>query len=207
MTSPPIESSTARAAESSEPRYPPGLRGRALRVYAVIFRWAESGWARTAAGVYGIVQGSVMPGPSDALFIPLSIADPRRAITFAVWSVAGLTLGSLIAYCIGAFAFEQVGLTIIGWLGFTPLQVEALRGRFAENGWLVILLGSMPLLSPKLTAIVAGAFGYSLPIFMLIVFAVRATRFFTVALLIRYAGARMTAWVERKLGRSLIGAT
>ncbi len=180
-----------------------GFAALALRVYGVIYRWAESGWARTATGVYGLVQASVMPGPSDALFLPLSVADPKRAPTFAAWAVGGATLGSLIAYLIGVFAFDQVGLTIVGWLGFSPAQLENVRTLFAEKGWAVIILGSMPMMSPKLVSIAAGAFGYPLPAFLAIIFGVRAVRFFAVALLIRFAGERITAWLERKLGRPL----
>ncbi|HJU90019.1 MAG TPA: VTT domain-containing protein [Gemmatimonadaceae bacterium] len=199
--------STPRAENAAVARKPRGVRGWVLRIYSRIYRWAESGWARTATGTYGLVQGSVMPGPSDALFLPLSVADPKRAPTFAAWSVAGLTVGSLIAYCIGVFAFDQVGVTIIGWLGFSPEQLERVRVLFAEKGWVVIVLGSLPMASPKLTAIAAGAFGYPLPVFIVIVFIVRAVRFFAVAFLIRYAGERMTAWIERKLGRPLTAAT
>jgi membrane protein YqaA with SNARE-associated domain len=208
MTDPTPDPSTSRAAAvPPAPGTTPGARGRVLRVYSRIYRWAESGWARTATGAYGVVQGSVMPGPSDALFLPLSVADPRRAPTFAAWSVAGLTIGSFIAYLIGVFAFDQIGLTIIGWLGFTPEQLDRVRVHFAERGWMVIVLGSMPMMSPKLTAIAAGAFGYPLPVFIAIVFAVRALRFFAVAFLIRYASERMTGWIERKLGRPLTAAT
>jgi membrane protein YqaA with SNARE-associated domain len=207
MTTPTPDLSTPTAAEAHPAPGPRGARGAFLRVYGAIYRWAESGWARSATGVYGVVQGSVMPGPSDALFLPLSVADPKRATTFAAWSVAGLTIGSLIAYCIGVFAFDQVGLRIIGALGFSAEQLARVRVLFAEKGWLVILLGSMPMASPKLTAIAAGAFGYPLPIFIAIVFAVRAARFFAVALLIRYAGERIQRWIERRLGRPLTAAT
>ena len=47
--------------------------------------WAESGWAGPAVGVWGVLQSSVVPGPSDTLLIPLGIAwSAPRLINLAL---------------------------------------------------------------------------------------------------------------------------
>ena len=93
------------------------------RVIAALHRWAESGWAGTATATWEILQSSVVPGPSGAVFAPLAIADPERAPRLAVWATAGAIIGGCIAYLIGAQAFEGLGRSLIN--DFLPPQAQA----------------------------------------------------------------------------------
>src|SRR5688500_8771980 len=68
------------------------LKRAIVHLYAALHRWGESGWAGSAVGGWGVLQGSVVPGPSDAVLIPLGLADPRRALTLAAWATAGATV-------------------------------------------------------------------------------------------------------------------
>src|ERR671915_1958551 len=86
----------------------------AVRALAQLHRLAEAGWAATAVGAWAFLQASVVPGPVDGVLVPLGLADPRRAWRFAWSALTGSTLGSLIAYLIGALAFETVGRALLG---------------------------------------------------------------------------------------------
>src|SRR5688500_20349897 len=77
------------------------LKRAIVHLYAALHRWGESGWAGSAVGGWGVLQGSVVPGPSDALLVPLGLADPRRGLVLAGWATAGATIGGLIAHAIG----------------------------------------------------------------------------------------------------------
>jgi membrane protein YqaA with SNARE-associated domain len=145
----------------------------------------------------------VVPGPSDAVFAPLGLTDPKRVYEFALWAIGGAVVGGIIAYAIGALAFDNVGRPILGWLGFGPSDLEATRALFARRGWLVVVIGSLPLVSPKLVSIAAGAFGVPFWQFALAIFGVRLIRALIVATLIRYAGTEVTKWVERRVGHRL----
>jgi membrane protein YqaA with SNARE-associated domain len=57
-------------------------------------------------------------------------------------------------------------------------------------------------LSTKFVCIAAGAFGVPLGEFALALFAGRATRFTAIALIVRFAGERLRAYLERKFGRA-----
>src|SRR5919205_742433 len=181
----------------------PGARrasGRVARLLEILHNWAESGWSRSAIATWGVINGSVVPGPSDAVFAPLGLADPRRVYEFALWAVGGAVVGGLIAYAIGALAFDDVGRPILGWLGFGASDLERTRALFARRGWLVVVIGSLPLVSPKLVSIAAGAFGVPLWQFAVAIFGVRFFRAMVLATLIRFAGSQVTTWVERRLG-------
>ena len=82
-TTPPIDSRTTS---------PQPVRGwrRFLDVYYAFHRWAESGWSRSAVAGWGVLQGSVMPGPSDALLIPLGL------VAF-MFLVAGIAMFGFVA--------------------------------------------------------------------------------------------------------------
>jgi membrane protein YqaA with SNARE-associated domain len=173
-------------------------RGRLRRIIATLHDWAESGWAGTATATWGVLQGSVVPGPSDVLLVPLGLADPPRVFRLAAWATLGSAAGGLIAYAIGALAFDTVGQWMIGLVGLSAERVQSQRARFEEHGaWLVALSAISPL-PTKIVCIAAGAFGVPVPAFALAISAGRATRFFGLAVIVRLAGE----WVMRKLGQN-----
>jgi membrane protein YqaA with SNARE-associated domain len=183
------------------PSEPPEQRNRSAparaiaRVLALLNRWAESGWSGAAAAVWALLQSSVVPGPSDAVLIPLGLADPKKALTLAFWTIVGSTLGALAAYWIGAVAYDSVGLPLLTWLGVGHDQLARIEEMFAQRGWIVVALASLPMLSSKAAAIIAGAFGLPVGQFLVITLAVRGGRFVAEGLVLRFAGG----WVKKRL--------
>jgi membrane protein YqaA with SNARE-associated domain len=182
---------------------PQGAGGRIVRLLAVFHRWAESGWAGSAVGAWAFLQGSVVPGPSDALLLPLGIADTRRVFHLALWATAGATLGGLIAYAIGALAFEEVGRPLLGLVGVSPRTLERSRALFERRGWMIVAASAISPLSTKVVCIAAGSFGVPPWHFAGGLLLGRAARFFGVATLVRFAGEWLRARLERRLGRPL----
>lgn len=160
-----------------------------------LHRWAESGRSREAVAGWGFLNSSVVPGPSEVLLAPLAIADPERAYELAAWTTAGSVAGGLVAYAIGALAFPQVGAPLLGFLGIGAPQLAHARTLFAAYGWIVVASAGWPILSTKLIAIAAGAFGVPLPLFALTLLVARGVRFAVVAWLCRVAGPRVERWL------------
>ena len=179
------------------------IRRRLLHLVALLHRWAESGWSGSAVGTWAMLQGSVAPGPSDALLIPLGLADPRKSFTLASWAIAGSTLGGLIAFAIGAFAFADIGAPLLNLVGIGPQELASSRTLFERRGWMLVLLSAVSPLPTKVVCIASGAFGVPLPYFTLALFSGRSARFMAVAALLRFAGSRIAGWIERKLGRPI----
>ena len=172
-----------------------------VHLYAALHRWGESGWAGSAVGGWGVLQGSVVPGPSDAVLIPLGLADPRRALTLAAWATAGATIGGLIAYAIGAHLLGGVDNSVVEWLGISPESWESRRAEFEENGWILVALSTISPLSTKVVCLGAGAFGVPAGEFFLALLVGRGARFLAVGLLLRFAGKGVRRAFERWLGR------
>lgn len=174
-----------------------GLRGRACRILAVLHRWAESGWAGPATAGWTFAQGAALPGPADALLVPFGLADPRRVYRLALWALAGSTLGGIVAYAAGAFAFQEVVAPVLGFFGIDPRELASFRTLFAKHGWMLVVVSSVSPFPSKLVSVSAGAFGIPFPIFALALGAGRATRFFSIAVLIHFAGERIARWWAR----------
>jgi membrane protein YqaA with SNARE-associated domain len=176
---------------------------RGVRVLAQLHRVAEAGWAATAVGVWAFLQASVVPGPVDGVLVPLGLADPRRAWRFAWSALAGSTLGALVAYTIGAVAFESVGRALLGWMGVSTAEVEHFRGLFKQKGLWLVLLSTVTPLSGKLVAIAAGAFGIPMLPFLATMGIGRGVRYGVIAAVVRYFGDRVERYIERRYGKTL----
>jgi membrane protein YqaA with SNARE-associated domain len=194
--SPPEQPSPA---ESARPR--PGRF--ALRSLAALHRLAEKGWATSAVGFWAFLQASVIPGPVDGVIVPLGVADPGRAFRFAWAATIGSVLGVSVAWAIGVFAFDSLGLAMLGLVGLDAGDVDAMRSRFQGQGWWVVLVATVTPLSLKLTTLAAGAIGVPLYQVALAVLAGRGFRFMIVAAVVHYAGDRVERWIERRYGKTL----
>jgi membrane protein YqaA with SNARE-associated domain len=174
-----------------------------LHVVAVLHRWAESGRARSATAAWGFVQSSIIPGPPDALIIPLGLADPTRVFSFAFWTTVGSFFGALTVYFIGVFAFEKLGIPLFSLIGVGTNTVQHARELFTEHALLVVLVGSMGLLPvpANVMSVVSGGFGVPLFLFAPVYLVGRSARFFIVAVIILFAGSRLVVWIERRVGR------
>lgn len=185
--SPPVSPTPVKAAQRFKlPRW-------LAKLHARLHEWAESGWAGPAVGSWNLLQGSVVPGPSDALLAPLVIADPPRALKMAAWATAGATLGGWITYAIGALAYESVGVPLLALVGIEAATIESQRARFLAHGWFLVALSAVTPIPTKAVSLAAGAFGVPPWQFGVALFVGRGLRFTVVALLCAAVGRRVPA--------------
>lgn len=193
----------APAAARRDERPAGRLRRALVALLARLHRWAESGHAGSAVCTWNALQGSVVPGPSEGLLLPLGIADPPRALRLALWAALGATAGGLVAYAIGAFAFESVGRPLVELFGVSAARWASLEGLFRRHGALLVVLSTVSPLSTKFVCIGAGTFGVPFAPFVLALGAGRLGRFGLVGLVLRFAGERLLGRLERRLGRGI----
>jgi membrane protein YqaA with SNARE-associated domain len=143
------------------------------------------------------MQGSIVPGPSGAVFAPLAVSDPPRAPRLAVWGTIGSIIGGCIAYLIGATAFDGLGQTVLSMIGVSHATLVRSEAMFDRHGWLLVFTATISPLSTKLVCIAAGGFGLPFTTFLPALVVGRALRFATLTVLLRFAGERL----ERRLAR------
>jgi len=187
-----------------EPPAEPGGRTRrgVLGMLARLHDWAESGWAGSAVGTWGLLQGSFVPGPADALLVPLGISDPQRAPRLSCWAFAGSVVGGTIAFLVGRDAFEAIGRPLLSLIGVSAEGLESSRALFERRGAALVLLSAVSPLSTKAVCLAAGAFGVPLVPFLAALAIGRGARFAVVGAALRFAGGRLERWIRSRAGQA-----
>lgn len=166
------------------------------RLYDWVLSWAHRRHAQVALFALAFAESSVFPIPPDVLLIALALGIPARAFRFALITTAGSVLGGLAGYGIGSGLMASVGQWILDLYG---LHAEFARIRelyLRYDVWAVGIAGFTPI-PYKVFTIAAGAFEMDPWRFALASLVSRGARFYLVALLIYYYGARIRDFIDR----------
>jgi membrane protein YqaA with SNARE-associated domain len=130
----------------------------------------------------------------------MCLAEPKKALRFAVIATLSSVAGGLLGYAIGHFAYEAFGTALLRALGLEdsfPTAVCYLR----EYGfWLFVAKGATPI-PFKLLTITAGFMAMPLGAFLLGSLVSRSISFMIVGVLFRLFGAPIKAVIDRHLGK------
>jgi membrane protein YqaA with SNARE-associated domain len=156
-------------------------------------------YAMWLLGVVSFVESSFFPIPPDAMLIPMALARPNRAFTYATVCTVTSVAGGVLGYAIGALLYDSVGQWLISIYGYGA-KVEAFRESYRQWGaWIIVLKGLTPI-PYKIVTITSGLAGYPLVPFILLSIVARGMRFYAVAALIYFYGDRARAIIEERLG-------
>lgn len=168
-------------------------------LYDRMLRYARHRHAVWFLGTLSFMESSFFPLPPDIMLAPMSLAAPRRALFFAFVTTLASVLGGVLGYFIGVFGFDLVKPLLLEY-GYWPAYLRAQQW-FAEWGfWAVLLAGFSPI-PYKVFTIAAGVASMALAPFILASTLGRGGRFFLVALLMAWGGARMEGMLRRHIDR------
>jgi len=160
---------------------------------------ASTRYALWALALVSFAESSFFPVPPDVLMIPMIIATPHRAYRIALVCLIASVLGGMLGYFIGAQLFEVVGRPLLEFYGKTD-AADVFNAQFRDWGaWAVLIAGITPF-PFKVITIMSGWTGLSLPVFVVSAIIARGARFFIVAGLLRYFGAPIRTFIEKRLG-------
>lgn len=166
-------------------------------LYSRVLSWSRHPKAPWYLGGLSFIESSFFPIPPDVMLAPMSMAQPRRAWWFALITTVTSVLGGLLGYAIGHFALDA----LLPWLQdsrYWPAY-QASMVWFEEWGvWAVFIAGFSPI-PYKVFTIAAGALSMALLPFTLASVIGRGARFFLVAGLMAWGGARMEAMLHRTI--------
>ncbi len=168
-------------------------------LYARAMQWAVHPHAKRYLAGLSFAESSFFPIPPDVMLAPMALARTDKAWEYALLTTLASVLGGLFGYLIGYFAFDLIS----AWLEQSHYWSAYLRARewFDSWGfWAIFLAGFSPI-PYKVFTITAGVVGMNIPLFVLASLIGRGARFYMVAGLMVWGGARMESLLRRYIDR------
>ncbi len=150
------------------------------------------------------IEASFFPVPPHPLLGLMCLAEPKKAVRFAVIATLASVLGGLLGYAIGHLLYESVGASLLAALGLAesfPKAACYLREYGAE---IIMIKGATPI-PFKLLTITAGFIGMPLLTFIGASLVSRSISFLIVGVLFRLFGAPIKAFIDKYLGLATAG--
>ncbi|WP_417515884.1 YqaA family protein [Minwuia sp.] len=156
--------------------------------------------------VASFAETIIVPIPIELILIPFMVTNRHRLWLTAAMVTAGCLLASLVGYGIGYLFFDTVGQDIVNALGWSS-HLEQFRTMFDRYGfWAIVAVGVIPI-PFQIAMLAAGAAGYPVLMFVIAATIARGLRYFGLALLVYFFGARAESfWKRHKLSASLAAA-
>lgn len=175
------------------------------RLYDWTLRWSSSRHADKALAVISFTESSCFPVPADVLFVPMVLARPDRAYSLALIATVTSVLGGVFGWFIGHFAFERLAMPLLEFYGKLD-AFNALKDATGTTTILLLLLtsGATHLPPMKVVTILSGVVSFSLPWFIVSAIVARGGRFFLLAYALKYYGANVVAFIERRFAQIAI---
>src|SRR5512138_2467295 len=125
--------------EAAEPR------SLLRRLYDWCLAAAHKPHALWLMGAVSFAESSFFPVPPDVMLIPMSLARPDKAFSYATVCTCTSVAGGILGYLIGALLYDSVGMWLISVYRYGD-KVEMLRQSYAQWGaWIILLKGLTPI--------------------------------------------------------------
>ncbi len=135
--------------------------------------------------------------PPEVFMTPPIIANKKRALPITVAASLGSIVGGAIAYMIGMWLYDSVGVWLIETFSNPELIESTIKPMFSKYGIFIIVLTAVTPIPYKLLAIWLGFIGYPLWLFLCVSAIFRTGRFATIAALLYYFQERANAIVTK----------
>ncbi len=168
-------------------------------IYEKVLRWAAHRHAPWYLGGLSFAESSFFPIPPDVMLAPMSLAQPNKAMRFALITTLTSVAGGLLGYLIGYYALELVA-PLIQNAGYWDRYLLAQQWFLTWGFWVVLVAGFSPI-PYKVFTIAAGAVSLALLPFVVASLIGRGARFFLVALLVAWGGPKMEPWIKTYIER------
>ena len=159
---------------------------------------AHKPYAMWLMGFVSFIESSFFPVPPDVMLIPMSLARPEKAWTYATVCTLTSVAGGILGYAIGALRYDSIGHWLISLYGYGN-KVEAFREAYAKWGTIIILVKGVTPIPYKIVTITSGFAGYNIWLFIVSSFVARGMRFYLAAFLLSRYGETARHIIEKRL--------
>lgn len=169
------------------------------KLYDRVIDWSRHRHALKFLLLLSFAESSFFPIPPDVMLAPMALANPQKAIRFALWTTLASVLGGMFGYGIGYFLFDSIEPWLKTTHYWAPYQQAT--AWFNEWGfWAVLVAGFSPI-PYKVFTIAAGALDMVFLPFVLASAIGRGGRFFLLAILIAIGGERFESKLREHMDR------
>ena len=174
-----------------------------MRWLRLLYNWTMTKAAHRHApawlALFCFIEASFFPVPPHPLLGLMCLAEPKKAVRFAVIATLASVAGGLLGYGIGHFLYESVGTQLLALLGLTESFPKAACYLREMGFWIFVAKGATPI-PFKLLTITAGFIAMPLGTFLVASLVSRSISFMIVGVLFRLFGAPIKAFIDKYLG-------
>jgi membrane protein YqaA with SNARE-associated domain len=147
-------------------------------------------------GIFGLflvafTESSFFPIPPDVLLIPLSLAQPEKALWFAFLTTVASVLGALLGWYIG----KKLGRPILRYI-ISEERIEKVEEYFQKYGAMAIVIAGFTPIPYKVFTIFSGISNVKIRTLLFWSFIGRGARFFLEGFIILTLGAQAKPFIE-----------
>jgi len=158
------------------------------KLYDKTLGWAKHRHATHYLSFVSFADSSFFPITPLVMLVPMVLAQPEKALRFALLTTLFSALGAVLGYSIGYFLFEAIS----PWLQTTHYWNDYLSAKIEVDKWGIwaVLIGGFLPIPYKIFTITAGTLNMALLPFLLVSTFGRGMRFCVVALLLKFGGEK-----------------
>ena len=145
------------------------------------------------------IESSFFPIPPHPLLGLMCLAQPRKALWFALVATVSSVVGGLFGYFIGYALYDTIGVPLLTAIGLID-SLPAAQCTFDEYGVIAVIIAAATPVPFKLLTITAGFLSMPLVPFILASIAGRALIFMTVGVLFQFFGRPIKNVIDKYLG-------
>lgn len=166
-------------------------------LYDKLMQWSVHRWATFWLIFVSFIEAIFFPLPVDVMLIPMAMSKPQKAIRYGLYAGLASTLGGMIGYLIGYYAFDLIKDYINQW-GYQHAWDLSVSW-FKQWGILVAFVAGFAPIPYKIFAICAGALKMAFFPFILTSWLSRTLRFLLVAKLSAWGGQRFQTQIRHSI--------
>lgn len=167
-----------------------------------LYNWTMAKAAHPKAewwlALFAFMEASFFPIPPHPLLGLMCLAEPKKAVRFAVIATLASVIGGMLGYAIGHFLYDTVGAQLLSALHLSESFPKA-ACYLREYGVEIIMLKGATPIPFKLLTITAGFISMPLVPFILASVVSRSISFMIVGVLFRLFGAPIKRFIDKYL--------
>ena len=149
------------------------------------------------------LESIIFPFPQEVFMIPMMASDRDRIFKIAWFALLGSLFGAIVAYFIGMYLFESIGMYILNLYDLNE-SFSNFSDQVSEFGFLYVFIGGFTPVPFKIVTLSSGFIGINFLIFITASIISRSVRFFLIGYIIWKFGEDIMKSFEKRLNTYLI---